>query len=71
MLTDDTITKDDKGLLGLDKKQLSSAVLIPGLKVDVDGTSDGQGRVMNACLIETPRKREETNGGESSSNHDC
>jgi hypothetical protein len=48
VLTDDTITKDDKGLLGLDKKQLSSAVLIPGLKVDVDGTSDGQGRVMNA-----------------------
>jgi hypothetical protein len=48
LLTDDTVTKDDKGLLGLDKKQLSSVVLIPGLKVDVDGKSDGQGRVMNA-----------------------
>jgi len=48
VLTDDTVTKDDKGLLGLDKKQLSSVVLIPGLKVDVDGTSDGQGRLMHA-----------------------
>jgi OmpA-OmpF porin, OOP family len=46
VLTDDTVTKDDKGLFGLDKKQLSSVVLIPGLKVEVDGTSDGQGRVV-------------------------
>jgi hypothetical protein len=48
LLTDDTVTKDDKGLLGLDKKQRFSVVLIPGLKVDVDGTSDGQDRVMHA-----------------------
>jgi hypothetical protein len=48
VLTDDTVTKDDKGLFGLDKKQPSSVVLIHGLKVDVDGTSDGQGRVMHA-----------------------
>jgi OOP family OmpA-OmpF porin len=46
VLTDDTVTKDDQGLFGLDKKQLSSVVLIPGLKVEVDGTSDGQGRVV-------------------------
>jgi OmpA-OmpF porin, OOP family len=46
VLTDDTVTKDDKGLFGLEKKQLSSVVLIPGLKVEVDGTSDDQGRVV-------------------------
>jgi OmpA-OmpF porin, OOP family len=46
VLTDDTTTKDDKGLFGLDKQLMSNAVLIPGLKVDVDGTSDEQGRVV-------------------------
>jgi OmpA-OmpF porin, OOP family len=46
VLTDDTKTKDDKGLFGLDKQLMSNAVLIPGLKVDVDGTSDEQGRVV-------------------------
>jgi OmpA-OmpF porin, OOP family len=46
VLTDNTITKDDKGLFGLDKQHLSSVVLIPGLKVEVDGTSDEQGRVV-------------------------
>jgi len=46
VLTDDTVTKDDKGLFGLDKQHLSSVVLIPGLKVEVKGTSDGQGRVV-------------------------
>src|SRR5436190_13420432 len=46
VLTDDTVTKDDKGLFGLEKQQMSSTVLIPGLKVDVDGTTDDQGRVV-------------------------
>lgn len=46
VLTDDTTTKDDKGLFGLEKQQMSNVVLIPGLKVDVDGTSDDQGRVI-------------------------
>src|ERR1700751_3178419 len=46
VLTDDTTTKDDKGLLGLDKEHMSDVVLIPGLKVDVDGVSDDQGRVI-------------------------
>src|SRR5437016_5761351 len=46
VLTDDTTTKDDKGLFGLDKEEMSNVVLIPGLKVDVDGTSDDQGRVV-------------------------
>jgi len=46
VLTDDTTTKDDKGLFGLDKEIFSNSVLIPGLKVKVDGTSDDQGRVV-------------------------
>ena len=46
VLTDDTETKDDKGLFGLDKQHISSVVLVPGLKVDVDGMSDDQGRVV-------------------------
>ena len=46
VLTDDTKTKDDKGLFGLDKSYMSNVVLIPGLKVKIDGTSDDQGRVV-------------------------
>jgi outer membrane protein OmpA-like peptidoglycan-associated protein len=46
VLTDDTRTKDDKGLFGLDKQEMSDAVLIPGLKLKVDGVSDDQGRVI-------------------------
>ena len=46
VLNDDTRTKDDKGLFGLDKQYFSNTVLIPGLKVKVDGTSDDQGRVV-------------------------
>jgi len=46
VLDDSTKTKDDKGLFGLDKQYMSNAVLIPGLKVKVDGASDDQGRVV-------------------------
>jgi OmpA-OmpF porin, OOP family len=46
VLTDDTTTKDNKGLFGLEKHIMSNAVLIPGTKVKVDGTSDDQGRVV-------------------------
>jgi OOP family OmpA-OmpF porin len=45
VLTGDTNTKDDTGLFGLDE-HLANAVLIPGLKVRVDGVSDEQGRVV-------------------------
>jgi len=41
VLTGNTTTKDDRGLFGLEKQQLSDIVLIPGLKVRVDGTSEG------------------------------
>ena len=46
VLTDSTRTKDNKGLFGLDRQELADVVLIPGLKVDVDGTGDEQGRVV-------------------------
>ena len=46
VLTDATTTKDDRGLFGLEKQHMSNVVLIPGLKVSVDGVSDDQGRVI-------------------------
>src|SRR5215471_12590417 len=46
ILTEDTKTKDNKGMLGLRKEFMANTVLIPGLKVDVDGVSDDQGRVI-------------------------
>ena len=46
VLTANTHTKDDKDLFGLDKQDMSSVVLIPGLKVDIDGVSDNEGRVI-------------------------
>src|SRR5256884_1749444 len=45
VLADETRTKDNTGLFGLDRQELSHVVLIPGLKVSVDGVSDDQGRV--------------------------
>jgi outer membrane protein OmpA-like peptidoglycan-associated protein len=45
VLNDSTRTKDDRGLFGLRKEELANTVLIPGLKVDVDGTADNEGRV--------------------------
>jgi OmpA-OmpF porin, OOP family len=44
VLTDDTKVQQPKGL-GLRKKQMSAAVLIPGLKVSVDGVGDPQSAV--------------------------
>jgi OmpA-OmpF porin, OOP family len=46
VLTDDTKTKDDKGLFGLDKEQLADTVLIPGLKIKAEGVRDSEGRVV-------------------------
>jgi outer membrane protein OmpA-like peptidoglycan-associated protein len=44
LLTDSTTTKDDTGLFGLGTDKMASVVLIPGLKVDVDGASNEQGQ---------------------------
>lgn len=46
VLTDDTRTKDDRGLFGLDKEEKSQTVLIPGLKLKVEGTEDAQGQLV-------------------------
>jgi OmpA-OmpF porin, OOP family len=46
LLTDDTSTRDNKGLFGLEKHELGNTVLIPGLKVKVKGEADDQGRIV-------------------------
>jgi len=46
ILTDETTTEDRKGIFGSDKEHMSNVVLIPGLKVDVEGVTDHQGRVI-------------------------
>jgi OmpA-OmpF porin, OOP family len=46
VISDNTTTKDDKGLFGLGKEQLSDVVLIPGLKVDIDGTAGAQNQIV-------------------------
>ena len=45
VLDDNTRVQQPRGL-GLRKKQVSAAVLIPGLKVSVDGTTDDQNRLV-------------------------
>jgi outer membrane protein OmpA-like peptidoglycan-associated protein len=46
ILTDETRTKDNTGLFGWGREELSSSVLIPGLKVDIDGVvADEEGRI--------------------------
>jgi outer membrane protein OmpA-like peptidoglycan-associated protein len=44
-IDDRTRTKDDRGLFGLREDELSNIVLIPGLKVDIEGSADNQGRI--------------------------
>lgn len=46
VLTDDTDTRDNRGLFGWRKTHLGDTVLMPGLKVKVKGDADGQGRVI-------------------------
>jgi OOP family OmpA-OmpF porin len=53
VLTDDTKVQQPKGL-GLRKKQMSVAVLIPGLKIAVDGVGDAQTRVTAKTITFDP-----------------
>lgn len=46
VLTGNTRTKDDRGLFGLGTEEMADTVLIPGLKVKVDGVTDSEGRVV-------------------------
>ena len=45
MLTDDTKVQQPRGV-GIRKKDMSAAVLIPGLKIAVKGTIDASNRVV-------------------------
>ena len=51
ILTEATKTVDKRGLFGLDKDQLGNTVLIPGLKVSVEGSPDDQGRVVAKEIV--------------------
>src|SRR6266480_2938532 len=47
VLTEDTKTKDDRGLFGLATEEMAATALIPGLKVRVDGgVADSEGRLV-------------------------
>ena len=46
VLDDDTKVQQPRGLTGLRKEKMSAAVLIPGLKVSVDGTSQDSTHVL-------------------------
>jgi len=46
VLTGETKTKDDRGLFGLGTQEMANTVLIPGLKVKVEGVPDNQGRII-------------------------
>jgi outer membrane protein OmpA-like peptidoglycan-associated protein len=46
VLAGDTRVKDNTGMFGLDRQEMAPTVLIPGLKVSVEGTSGSGGRVM-------------------------
>jgi outer membrane protein OmpA-like peptidoglycan-associated protein len=52
VLADDTRTKDNVGLFGWGRKEMSSVVLIPGLKVSVDGVSNDQGVAAKTITID-------------------
>jgi OmpA-OmpF porin, OOP family len=44
LLSANTRVKDDKGLFGLDKQEMADTVLIPGLKIRVEGSPDSLGQ---------------------------
>ena len=46
VLSGDTQTRDKTGVFGLRSDGLAETVLIPGLKVEIDGSTDQQGRVV-------------------------
>jgi OOP family OmpA-OmpF porin len=50
VLNANTRVKDDKGLFGLDKEEMADTVLIPGLKVRMKGSPDGQGRFVASTI---------------------
>jgi outer membrane protein OmpA-like peptidoglycan-associated protein len=51
LLSNATKVRQLKGFVGAQKKQMSAADLIPGLKVTVEGVSDSEGRVIAKSII--------------------
>ena len=51
VLTEATNTVDKRGLFGLDKDQLGDTVLIPGLKVSLEGSLDDRGCIAAKEII--------------------
>jgi len=51
VLSEATRTVDKRGVFGLDKDELGNTVLIPGLKISVQGSPDDQGRVVAKEII--------------------
>ena len=52
VLTEGTKIKDKRGLFGLQEDVLAPTVLIPGLKVSVDGMSNGEGVVAKTITVD-------------------
>ena len=52
ILADDTRTKDNVGLFGWGRKEMSGVVLIPGVKVSVDGVSNDQGVAAKTITVD-------------------
>jgi outer membrane protein OmpA-like peptidoglycan-associated protein len=50
ILTANTRVKDDRGLFGLDKEDMADTVLIPGLKVRVEGSPSGEGKFVASTI---------------------
>jgi outer membrane protein OmpA-like peptidoglycan-associated protein len=46
VLADDTRVKDNTGLFGWERTEMPMTVLMPGLKISVDGTRDTEGKVL-------------------------
>src|ERR1700745_1312819 len=58
LLSANTRVKDDKGLFGLDKQEMADTVLIPGLKIRVDGSSGSLGQVRAQTITGDGEDRE-------------
>lgn len=54
VLNDETKTRDNGSVFGLYKEPMSDAVLIPGLKVEVEGISDDQRRIVAETITVDP-----------------
>jgi outer membrane protein OmpA-like peptidoglycan-associated protein len=52
VLTGETRTKDDTGLFGLGKEEMAATVLIPGLKVSVEGVPDGDKIIAKTITVD-------------------